>query len=1856
MRRLLVSLAAGAGAFPALSLGEGTGGPLECVVRAPEPSEIPDCSSSRLLLPTNEDQTFTTAPSPVPGSSVSFARTKLSKESAGHTAYLQLTCDEDRMQSMLQHSTDSGTPSYLSDDIYCMWEFTDSGGTPLAIHSISTWAEGMLPPGTASWSLCGSTLELDIQCKGSHKATTPELGCEGCSCYYHGQCQEELVCVEMNMYKRVCMSEVPEGGFVISGNRPVAPWENCYYAPEENKCLVEGFACYRNENWEEFAMCRPEGDVPSPDPRVVLRHQMLRASGEDPFEPQNLQRRLKEETKKSQMDGASEWPTGSKLRRRLQQMENCWDRESAALKGSSSSFDISVGSSDFKEGTEGTAGTEGAPWFEEVVKRCKMSLDTDPPPSAGTSPSEFSGWGQTEAKAGSNLGSSSGGGGDFSLEAFDEDFAMGALEDDGWSLGWVKDAWGPVASLSSGALSVEEAASKLNGTGVDVDTALPMLSVSRRLQAVVGSHREERRRLQERKEGEGGNSTGMISLNGDGKEEEELYRGPGSDEPWLTSGSRGSIGILSSPEDFGGAFAMIDPQVKTSLFANIGGLGVINQTLHEQEPPLPPSIRDSVYHFVANSSEGVKGQLFDIGANALLNGMTSEQEVVEAFIEIIVSEGFQVRPDQVLEVLFTREEFHLLPPRLQFHIAVFLADLPLKQLHALNARLNMSAAEFGEWTATQGLDARLDSDELANIIRKTMKEREVDPSMLPDRILKVITDHIAAFSFAEQAKTGMELIAMTELQFLQWAESEGLNLQFRGDEMETMLLGLDRDDFKQLPSRQQKMIASHLSSMRLSALWVLQERLMKLSGGDFARWTIAQGLDLTLNREEVEVLMRETLRNSKVPAEMIPERVLQIVIAHFAGLPFDKQVEDGLRLQGASLPEMSEWLEEEGLDLQLTPAELEDLLATRDDFGELPSRQQQLVILYLASLSLAELSPLQSDLDTLEAAEFGIWAEERGLALQINKKEIEEIVFAHMDSRNISRGIMPGRLFDLFFDYFANLTFPDQVREGLVLKNASEQGFVDWTAQRRLEMKFTVPEMKEELEKREEFLLLPERQQLIVATHLSEMHLSILYPLQKNLTAMTAVEFCEWTESEGLDMKLNRTEVEGQIKKEMPKRDLPEDFLPERVLNNIVDFFVNLTFSEQVENGLYLRGVSNLEFALWTEEKGIDSRFTVEELQPFVDERKEFEQLPERQRWMTINYLSSLKLSELEQLQPQLMAMGEVEFAEWTERRGLDLKMNDEELEWVLRTGMVAKNMSADALPPSTLKTLTDYLGPLPFSKQVEEGLVLQSASNAEFSVWADERGLDLRPTVEDLRDAVRDQHPELTEANTRFSAQALSKLSFVDLLDFNEAQAKQPLRETYKQLKPKLFYSCAKENLKSATGAPFKILAPLILCAPSYQYAPLLILAPVVVLAPTIILSPVLVLGPVVVLSPNWLLAPFVNLGFVLASAPIWNLAPSMNLAAQTILAPLVIGFPLAMPVPIQVLAPTFLVIEFFADKWFEPSKHLEPSTVKRYDAAHGVEHAAFDRKKDAVDGLDVWKTFVPAEAGAKLVKDVGVPDNFTIPVLPISEDDAEKLGLKRTFYFDIDYITLAKPLVVCPRYVIRDGKYAEVKVSYILPRDLPLFLDGLSEKCTVPYPSDVLRALPFLPKEAQGAIKALESIENKLPPQLKIVANQALTFGQMVGKGKLPDISAWMKASSEAGDTYWGPESDSKEIEEESPKEVKGASSSGEKGGLLGSAGLGNLNSFFLTDSLGEGGGKPVGTVSGGMAQAVSGDLSALWGGMGGGKPLSGSSSVSTGDSGTLGIPGMGMGGGEQAASGGGALPGWDLPSVPLPLFNFR
>uniref|UniRef100_A0A0G4HE82 Uncharacterized protein n=1 Tax=Chromera velia CCMP2878 TaxID=1169474 RepID=A0A0G4HE82_9ALVE len=127
-----------------------------------------------------------------------------------------------------------------------------------------TFDQVFVPPENGLWEICGQKVQLVMPYIVGEQPNHLEGGYEEAPCTWLGDCDEGLACVEVSMAHRQCVSHsrIPEGAKIVKGPQPAAPYDNCWYAPADNKCAVKGFTCYKNSQWENFAQCRPEGDCP----------------------------------------------------------------------------------------------------------------------------------------------------------------------------------------------------------------------------------------------------------------------------------------------------------------------------------------------------------------------------------------------------------------------------------------------------------------------------------------------------------------------------------------------------------------------------------------------------------------------------------------------------------------------------------------------------------------------------------------------------------------------------------------------------------------------------------------------------------------------------------------------------------------------------------------------------------------------------------------------------------------------------------------------------------------------------------------------------------------------------------------------------------------------------------------------------------------------------------------------------------------------------------------------------------------------------------------------------------------------------------------------------------------------------------------------------------------------------------------------------------------------------------------------------------------------------------------------------------------------------------------------------------
>eukprot|EP00919_Chromeraceae_sp_WS-2016_P068958 GHVR01163289.1.p1 GENE.GHVR01163289.1~~GHVR01163289.1.p1 ORF type:complete len:550 (+),score=168.10 GHVR01163289.1:54-1652(+) len=325
-------------------------------------------------------------------------------------------------------------------------------------------------------------------------------------------------------------------------------------------------------------------------------------------------------------------------------------------------------------------------------------------------------------------------------------------------------------------------------------------------------------------------------------------------------------------------------------------------------------------------------------------------------------------------------------------------------------------------------------------------------------------------------------------------------------------------------------------------------------------------------------------------------------------------------------------------------------------------------------------------------------------------------------------------------------------------------------------------------------------------------------------------------------------------------------------------------------------------------------------------------------------------------------------------------------------------------------------------------------------------------------------------------------------------------------------------EEEEGGCGAPEIILAPhravglTVVCAPEFVFAPTLEVGAILTFAPVFIFAPTLFVGLKIILAPEFLFAPTLKVGVMIILAPLFVFAPELTVGVVVICAPAFVLAPYMMVGMEIVLSPIAIIPDIFEDWWFKTTD-FGPSAVQRYET-HPL--SSFEKK----DGDDLSSKVEPA----KVKVDTVVSNIADIPI-PFPNDS--KIISKTRSVFKLRkieklgqfFMTSIGFSVVCPRkmdtYHPNNTVTESILIFYVEPRLRRLEEEHeihIHPECVVPYPSDILRAIPHLPKHAQKAIDLFETVENKINPKAKIAANAAFSFTQLVGEGHIPDGEEWL------------------------------------------------------------------------------------------------------------------------------------------------
>uniref|UniRef100_A0A0G4HWP9 Uncharacterized protein n=1 Tax=Chromera velia CCMP2878 TaxID=1169474 RepID=A0A0G4HWP9_9ALVE len=633
----------------------------------------------------------------------------------------------------------------------------------------------------------------------------------------------------------------------------------------------------------------------------------------------------------------------------------------------------------------------------------------------------------------------------------------------------------------------------------------------------------------------------------------------------------------------------------------------------QQQIPVPPSVADTLAAHMANMSfpdqvrEGLL--LMERARNPVefaewAEGRGMDLRLSSAELEDLLREGVENTTFPV-------------PPRVIQLLTDFMDDLEFADQVREGLHLQSSSNDpvaVAEWAEEKGLDLTLTFDELKDLVKEGMTRMESDVDV-PERIVDVVVTHLADLKFSEQVREGLRLDRSSHDPMLValWAEERGLDGALNRKEVETLVADGVEESKKsgvvqfEVPQRLTNILVDHLAGLSFAAQVRDGLELQEASKNptDLALWAESRGLDLSLTRWEVVDLVREGMGRMNISAAEVPPRLVSLVIDFMSDLSFRGQAAEGLVLQNANETEFLSWADEKGIEMKLMPEEVIELLGQREDFGSLPARAQMEMATWIASLPLTEIAPQRATLEAMAPVEFAEWATERGTEFRLTSEHMLELVNERVRSQGDDPEVLPLRIRQSVADFFEQLSFVDQVREGYPLRTATPEEFVSWAASKSLPVRFTEEEMEAEMAKDPNFYTMPPRQRRTLIEFMSRMNLAELQGVRTQIgTPPDPVRVARWTETVGLDMKLNRQEVTDMIRQNMRKHNVPDDALPQRTLNYMLAFFDGLTFTEQVREGTFLETATPVQFAYWSVEKGLDLRPTEWELQSLIRQQE----------------------------------------------------------------------------------------------------------------------------------------------------------------------------------------------------------------------------------------------------------------------------------------------------------------------------------------------------------------------------------------------------------------------------------------------------------------------------------------------------------------------------------------------------------------------------------------------------------------------------------------------------------------------------
>eukprot|EP00820_Chromera_velia_P029914 Cvel_12733.t2-p1 / transcript=Cvel_12733.t2 / gene=Cvel_12733 / organism=Chromera_velia_CCMP2878 / gene_product=hypothetical protein / transcript_product=hypothetical protein / location=Cvel_scaffold846:22704-29301(+) / protein_length=1672 / sequence_SO=supercontig / SO=protein_coding / is_pseudo=false len=471
-------------------------------------SDLPGCEETRLLFPKTTTQKYKLV-----GHAEDAEMVFASRDS---NTILLFKPDQEQLQKSVEQDEKDGTYQYLNIELGGRWTFFSKDGTQLADTVVKEF-NFMFPPEENEWKICEKNVWFKIPCTVDESSPHVEAGLEGAPCTLLGDCDEGLQCVVVSVMHSVCVrdDEVPADAKVIRGPQPAPPWDNCFFAPPDRKCAVEGFSCYRNSQWESYAQCRPTGDCPRPSASALraIAQEEGRTDGwsADSSRPtvrplhtrgtsiQSIHRRLMESDSMTRYQrGKRERERRRRRRRRLQngsaeseaveeeqreeedrrrRLEKCLDDfkkqggKGRQTEGQGEEGNVGVGSADFSYG-DGAPDVRVSAVGRVEVKLCGDWMDFSEVEGVHSSSSSPFGFGQEEEGEGGE-------------EEKEVDLSLNLPEEDeidvGWTYGW--DCGSPLGSShipipseegKLGVLSRQEARMLFEDQGLIVEEAVPL--------------------------------------------------------------------------------------------------------------------------------------------------------------------------------------------------------------------------------------------------------------------------------------------------------------------------------------------------------------------------------------------------------------------------------------------------------------------------------------------------------------------------------------------------------------------------------------------------------------------------------------------------------------------------------------------------------------------------------------------------------------------------------------------------------------------------------------------------------------------------------------------------------------------------------------------------------------------------------------------------------------------------------------------------------------------------------------------------------------------------------------------------------------------------------------------------------------------------------------------------------------------------------------------------------------------------------------------------------------------------------------------------------------------------------------